>query len=422
MSDTPGWASPGSPAPQDHGSGQDDRPPADPAPQQPPAGHPAQPQGWTTAPPPQGPPGWGTTPPGGPQQTWGAPQPGWGQGQAGWGQGQNGGWGGWRGWHPHLFVAKPGVIPLRPLGVGEILDGAVTTARTHWRTVLTVALGIAVITQLISTLAMHYWLGDSDGLAALEDNPNPTDAEIRDALADLFAFTSITGLITLLGTVLATAMLTMVVGRAVLGRSVTIGEAWQDSRSRLPRLLGLVLLVPLAAGLAVGIPVLLAALTGSPGLTAAVAIAGIVFAIWLWISSSLAAPALILERQGVVASLRRSFKLVRGSWWRVFGITLLSVLLITVVGGIMEIPTSLIAGWVSGDGGGNPFEASSTDLSSWAYLVVSGIGAVISSTLTLPISAGVTALLYIDQRIRREALDIELARSAGVSPSGTPES
>ena len=36
----------------------------------------------------------------------------------------------------------------------------------------------------------------------------------------------------------------------------------------------------------------------------------------------------------------------------------------------------------------------------------------VASTVTLPISAGVTSLLYMDQRIRRESLDIELARAA----------
>ncbi len=37
----------------------------------------------------------------------------------------------------------------------------------------------------------------------------------------------------------------MVVSRAVLGRSVTVGEAWRDARTQLPRLLGLLVLLPL---------------------------------------------------------------------------------------------------------------------------------------------------------------------------------
>jgi hypothetical protein len=44
------------------------------------------------------------------------------------------------------------------------------------------------------------------------------------------------------------------------------------------------------------------------------------------------------------------------------------------------------------------------------------IGGMIAQTITLPVSAGVAVLLYIDRRIRREALDLELARSAGVAP------
>ena len=38
------------------------------------------------------------------------------------------GWGWQQGWQQPM-AAKPGVIPLRPLGVGDILDGAVTTMR-----------------------------------------------------------------------------------------------------------------------------------------------------------------------------------------------------------------------------------------------------------------------------------------------------
>nr|WP_079032033.1 hypothetical protein [Streptomyces specialis] len=212
-------------------------------------------------------------------------------------------------------------------------------------------------------------------------------------------------------------MLTIVVSRAVLGRDVTVGEAWADSRSRLARLLGLVLLVPLISILALAVPLVLAALTDQVGLVIIAAIGGTVLATWLWVRFSLAAPALMLERQGVIAALRRSVKLVRGSWWRVFGVQILVLTLLTVVGGIIEIPTSVLAGVVAGNGADSFFQGSATDLT-WTYLAVAGIGSVISSTITLPIGAGVVALLYIDQRIRREALDLELARAAGVAEQG----
>ncbi|GAB2917342.1 DUF7544 domain-containing protein [Streptomyces mayteni] len=409
MSESKGWTAPGTPGDGgQQGQGGQQGANDQPAPGTQPT-PPTAPQGWGTTPPPQQPPtqpGWGGHP------GWG--QPGWGP-QPGWGQP---GWGAPGGWQVPPQPPKPGVIPLRPLGVGEILDGAVSTARAHWRTVLAIALPIAIVIQLLSSVALHTWLSGSTGIAALEDNPNPTDEELRDAFGDLLGFGTVTGVASLLGNVLATALLTIVVSRAVIGRGVTVGEAWQDSRGRLLRLLGLVLLVPLIAGLGVAAPILLGALAGSDLLIALGAIGGLLLAVWLWIQLSLAAPALMLERQGVIAALRRSWKLVTGSWWRVFGIQLLIVVLLTIVGGIIEFPATIVAEVVAGGGSGF-LEGGLTDMS-WTYLAISGIGAVLSSAITLPVGAGVTALLYIDQRIRREALDIELARAAGLGDAPAP--
>lgn len=134
--------------------------------------------------------------------------------------------------------------------------------------------------------------------------------------------------------------------------------------------------------------------------------------VWLGIRFYLAAPALMLERQGVVKSMRRSAKLVRGSWWRTFGIVLLTLLLTGMVSAVITIPFTAFGAAVSGDGMNSLLTAGGGH-TSWATLIIQGIGALIGTTLTLPISAGVTVLLYIDQRIRREALDLELARAAG---------
>ena len=48
-------------------------------------------------------------------------------------------------------------------------------------------------------------------------------------------------------------------------------------------------------------------------------------------------------------------------------------------------------------------------------VAVGALATLVSQTVVLPFTAGIVALLYIDRRIRREALDIELARAAGVS-------
>ncbi len=47
----------------------------------------------------------------------------------------------------------------------------------------------------------------------------------------------------------------------------------------------------------------------------------------------------MLEKQGIVTAMRRSARLVRGSWWRVFGIQLLAAIIAYVVAAIIVIPS-----------------------------------------------------------------------------------
>ncbi|MGW7076681.1 glycerophosphoryl diester phosphodiesterase membrane domain-containing protein [Streptomyces sp. NPDC054866] len=425
MNDTPGWASPGSAPsdPSDDGQDSGKHQPAEPADQpdgpaskwskeQPPPAQwsaPSPPAAGQTPPPPAPPPpggGWGGGRPGGPGP--GGPVPG--------GPGGYPGWGAWQGPPP---AAKPGVIPLRPLGVGEILDGAVSTMRTYWRTVLGISLAVAVFTEIVVILLQGFVLNDSASTEALDD-PSATVGELTRALGDTLLSSGVILLITLLGTIIATALLTMVTSRAVLGKSVTTAEAWQDAKPQLPRLIGLTLLLPLI-GMAVvaagSLPGVLIAVAGSSDAGVSLAVLGgfaaLIVAIWLLVRFSLASPALMLEKQGVKKSMTRSAKLVRGSWWRVFGIQLLAAIIANVVASIIVIPFALIAGALSGDGVTGFLDSGTGDLG-WTFLIVSGVGSVIGSMLTFPITAGVTVLLYVDQRIRREALDLELARAAGL--------
>ncbi|MFC7310479.1 glycerophosphoryl diester phosphodiesterase membrane domain-containing protein [Streptomyces monticola] len=422
MNDTPGWASPGS-APSDGQDGEAPRPtePADqqdgPAlkwsKEQPPAGQwsaPSSPASGQT-PPPSPPPGghgnWG----GGPGVPPGRP---------------NGGWGG-GGWGAPPAAAKPGVIPLRPLGVGEILDGAVSTMRAHWRTVLGISLAVAVVTEIVVILLQGLVLNTQGTTDALSD-PDATVDELSRALGNTILDSGVILLVSLLGTFVVTALLTMVTSRAVLGKPVTSAEAWRDARPQVPRLLGLTFLLPLlaAAIVAVGmLPGVLIAVAGASEAGVALAalggLAGIVVAIWLMVRFSLSSPALMLEKQTVRKAMGRSAKLVQGSWWRVFGIQLLAAILVNVVVSIIVIPFTVLAVALSGDGMSG-FLTSGASNVGWTFLIVSGIGSVIGSMLAFPITAGVTVLLYIDLRIRREALDLELARAAGLQGygSGTP--
>ncbi|MFE5484596.1 hypothetical protein [Streptomyces sp. NPDC056527] len=398
MNDTPGWTSPGS-APSDGQDGTGVPRPATPgdangsAPQwskeQPPAGQWSPP----TAPVP------GQAP---------APQPGQGWG----GPPQHGNWG-------KPPAAKPGVIPLRPLGMGEILDGAVSTMRTYWRTVLTITVTVAVISQVADILVQRFLVPTAP---AIDPNASPDEAmaQLGDSLQTSLVGSIPAILILLMATLVSAALLTVVISRAVLGRPVSIGAAWQEARPRLLQLLGLTLLLPvISAAIIFGamLPGILLGDVTDGALVVLGALVGVVVVVWLMIRFSLASPALMLERQGVIQSMKRSAKLVQGAWWRIFGITLLTQLLLLIVGMIITVPFAILAIVVDGEGFSG-LASGSTPEFGWSFLIITGIGGVITSAITYPISAGVTVLLYVDQRIRREALDLELARAAGLPGYG----
>ena len=136
-------------------------------------------------------------------------------------------------------------------------------------------------------------------------------------------------------------------------------------------------------------------------------LAGTAVALWLYVRFSLAPCALVLERTGIGASLRRSAVLVRRDWWRVFGILLLTVVIGTFVSQVVQLPFSAL-----GAGGFSAMFDPDTDVLGARSLVVSAIGGGLAATLVAPFTAGVRALLYVDRRIRAEGLDVSLSAAA----------
>lgn len=334
-------------------------------------------------------------------------------------------WGGGPEWSLPTESVKPGVIPLRPLAVGEILDGAVTTIRQNVKTMLGLAAVVAVIVHLIGFGLNAQLISDVN---TLEDLPaTATLEEVLDAVLPSMAALLVALLFIWLATVLLTGILTVVVGQAVLGHRVTPAEAWARARPRLGSLLLLtfayVLIVASPVVAATGIGVLLAAAGAGGlglGLTTLLVLGAAVLAFWLYVRFALALPAIMLETReanggaqpvGVRGALSRSAALVHGSWWRVLGILLLVTLIVSIVTNVVSFLFGI------------PFlilfdPADPTGTSMFIALAIAYVGLIVATTITAPFSAAATALLYIDRRIRSEALDISLARAAGVSIPG----
>ena len=298
---------------------------------------------------------------------------------------------------------RPGIVPLRPLGVGEILDGAFAAIRRYPRPTLGLAACVMLVVTVVQVLSEWYLLSGIE-----PPNPGGTLSDASDYLARVGTVGVLSLVVSLLATLLLTGIVIAVIGEAVLGRSVTLGQAWARLRPLFWRLLGVSFLTFLVwiAGSVPGIVIaILGAASGSGGLVALGVFLGLIGFIYVWPLFALAPAVLVLERSTVVQSLGRSRALVRGSWWRVFWILVLAVVIAGIVNGIITVPFGLA-------GGGLTSLGSRTSGVHFSQLVISGIGGLIAATITRPFSAGVAALLYIDRRIRAEALDLALARAA----------
>ena len=290
------------------------------------------------------------------------------------------------------------LLPLRPLAAGELLDGPVTVTRAFPKVVLAFGAVLALVASAADLLATLLVI-DSVSVSPGEG----LSSDLVGASAFSTGVSLVVGLLT--GAVMSGVM-TSVVGHAVLGGTTTLRQAWTELRPRFLKLLGLSLLISTAVygaffgSIALLVLLLLAgpagALVGVP-----LVLAGAAAAVWLYVRWSLAPAVLVLERTGVREALRRSSLLVRRAFWSVVGVLLLALLITFVVSLVVQLPFQLL--------GYNPFGGfSSTYELTTRDAVVGAVASTLASTLVIPYAAGVRALLYVDRRVRAEALDVTL--------------
>ena len=119
---------------------------------------------------------------------------------------------------------------------------------------------------------------------------------------------------------------------------------------------------------------------------------GIAIAVWLgvrWFSASFA---VVIEGKGPIAGLGRSWNLVTGSWWRVFGIGLVIFIVAIVAAMVISIPIGIVGGIAGGVEGGT---------------VVGSIAAAIATVVVTPFAYIAGTLIYFDLRVRKEGFDLD---------------
>jgi hypothetical protein len=351
----------------------------------------------------------------------GQPPTGWGPAPQGWGPPPQPGpapaYGSY-GWGGPPPAPKPGVAPLRPLGVGDILEATLSILRRYPGAAFGSA---AVVVGTVTLLQLAVLWPTITTLTTLPDPVDPASGQQWiDAVTELpwVSIMVAVALVWFLSLVLFTALtglLSVIVGQAVLGRPLSFGQAWSKAGPRLPTLVVTVVLVGLLVGavwlVVLALWALLAAGSPSAGTAVSVVLLSLAVAVplsvFLGVRLSLATPAVMLESDaggaiGPWTAVRRSWSLVRGGWWRTFGIVLLGGVIAGALSQVIAAPVAVVTSLAPMD----------ITASAAASIIASGIG----QAVALPISGLVLGLVYVDRRIRSEGLADSLARAAGVAP------
>ncbi|MFK0148046.1 hypothetical protein ACIQUZ_23505 [Streptomyces griseus] len=316
-----------------------------------------------------------------------------------------------------------------------MLSGAFSTLGRYWKPLIGIALtlfGAAGLVMIAALVAIGAAVASQwDELTA--GSSGSPDAEELVPLIVAFGVLMVIGMIVyLLASAVVQAAVPVVLQEAVLGRPVRFGEVWRRAWARVWSILGtvfltgLIMAVPMALmmGAVAGLMIYAASL-GDEGGAVPLMVVGFLgalliapVAMWLYVRFSLAPTVVVFEHQRPVAALRRSVQLVRGNWWRVFGVWLLAVGLAAALGYMIQVPFQMV-GLLPG-----VFDPADLDADPSGGQIIAMLGGVlllsfisqmISQLFTAIFPPLVVGLLYVDLRMRAENLGPVLAEAAAAT-------
>ena len=304
---------------------------------------------------------------------------------------------------------------LRPMSTGEVLDRTFVLYRSNFLffagigTLPALTVFLAILFAKLTGRVMPAW----DGSA------------VNTAMAALliFVYVIVFAIIAFLGVAMATGATVYAVSRLHLGYTTTIRESYRQVGRLTGRILRLVLTVIvrmvgswvgmyiLVMGAGLGIQGLVRAQVLSPSsLTLQIFFAviggGFFLGSLIWSSRiackySLAVPGCVLEKLPARPALKRSKFLAKGALFRIFLVYLLVMFVGLPVFFLLQMPGEYIA-YLS-----RPIP----------NLIEMFFGALVATALAFPIGAVGTCLVYYDQRVKKEAFDLQIMMESLAQPA-----
>jgi hypothetical protein len=285
----------------------------------------------------------------------------------------------------------------RPRQLSELLDELFRLYRRQFSLIVGVALLVALPGLVWSLVTGVYRLNSASYANLFTTTGTSTVAFNSQEFSNLLGSLSLGALGALILLPFTLGAVYRAVTDVALGRPATIGVVLRETLARYWPLLGLVGLFFVFAfvwAIAELIGFLLLIL---PGLAVFCA------AIYFLVRWSLTVAAMMAEDIGPIRGLGRSWNLVKGQWWRTFGILVVVAILQTVISYALFFLFGLIAAVFStGD-----FQAALVQ-----------VGSTLLSAVVSPITTIAVVLLYFDLRVRKEGLDLDqLAQQTSPGPA-----
>lgn len=328
-------------------------------------------------------------------------------------------------WTP---AARPGIIPLHPLPFGMILGRSFAALRQNPRVLLGFALVVQTLGTIIAATAIVAVGGFSFGrLATLQ----PGSEDFETVMAGSIALTSVTGIVlSLAASALGVLVQGVVVGEvahAVLAEKLTLRALWARVRPVAGRLIGYTVLLTLAAivlvGALVAAVVAVAVTAGAWAilLGALIVLAAIPLSLWLSVKLLLVAAVIVLEGATITTGIARSWTLTRGRFWPTLGIVVVISVAFGILAQVANLPFTFLSTGITTIFAptGDPDPAGLIGIIVGAF--VTQIVIVLIQSIALIVQSTASALVYIDSRMRREGLDLDLLSYVDQRDAGATE-
>lgn len=315
-------------------------------------------------------------------------------------------------WTP---ASRPGIIPLHPLTFGTILGRSFSALRHNPK----VLLGFGLVVQTVAYLLVLLGVGAVAFLTFSRLDNIPFYSEDFEAIAiGSTALTAVAGFVLGLAAaalgVIVQAVVVAEVAHGALAEKLRLGMLWRRVRPVIWRVVGYSFLLTAAVMVLLAVVVGMLVLIGLAAVPVAIALGvllvlgAIPLTLWLTVKLLLVPSAIILEDARIGPAIARSWRLTRGRFWPALGVIVLISFTFGAVAQVVSLPFSFL-----GTGLSTVFAPTGDpDATAIITLVVTTVAAqvvtLVIQAVAVVVQSTSAAIIYIDCRMRHEALDMDL--------------